>query len=183
MASEEPQTPVDAGVPAEPSLPKLSPADFRAYNRLAEHMDYFHNHFRHSWNVLYTAASEQRRPQGMSIRQFLQIGLQLISHLETHHSIEEHYVFPELARKMPKFRDTESLIGQHRQIHKGLEELEKYLEGCRNGETELRMEELKKVMDGFGKVLWEHLDDEVKELGAENMRKFWTKEEMRMLQM
>jgi len=117
----------------------------------------------------------------MSIRQFLQTGLQLVSHLETHHSIEENYFFPNLARKMPKFRDKDHLIGQHRQIHKGLEELETYLDSCRTGERELRLDELKKIMDGFGKVLWQHLDDEVKELGAENMRKFWTKDEMRSL--
>jgi hemerythrin-like domain-containing protein len=167
----------------EETLPALSVQDYKLYNKLAEHMEYFHNHFRHSWTLLYTACEENHRPQGMSIRQFLQIGLQLISHLETHHSIEEHYVFPNLAKKMPKFRQKDHLINQHKQIHKGLEEMEKYLDGCRSGETELRLEELKKVRDGFGKVLWDHLDDEVNELKGENMRKFWTKEEMRGVQL
>lgn len=31
---------VDCGKPKE-ELPKLTPAEFRVYNRLAEHMDYF----------------------------------------------------------------------------------------------------------------------------------------------
>lgn len=30
-------------------------------------------------------------------------------------------------------------------------------------------------MDTFGSVLWAHLNDEVVELGAESMRKFWSK--------
>ena len=34
------------------------------------------------------------------------------------------------------------------------------------------------VLDSFGGVLWQHLDEEVEQLGAENMRRFWTLEEM-----
>jgi hemerythrin-like domain-containing protein len=114
----------------------------------------------------------------MSIRQFLSIGLDFCHHLETHHMIEERYFFPELAVKMPLFRQRDHLLSQHAQIHAGLEGFEKYLMDCRRGERELRMEEMKELMDKFGKVLWAHLDDEVEQLGAENMRKFWTREEM-----
>ena len=86
-----------------------------------------------------------------------------------------------LARKMPAFRKELQLLTQHKEIHKGLEKLRDYLEECRTGERELRLDELKEVMDGFGEVLWEHLDAEVKELGAENMKKFWSVEEMRRM--
>lgn len=65
----------------------------------------------------------------------------------------------------------------------GMDRLEAYLMDCRSGEKELRLDEMKKVMDSFGKVLWDHLDDEVRTLGAENMRKYWTQEEMRRLPM
>lgn len=119
----------------------------------------------------------------MSLRQFLSTGLQFCHNLETHHSIEEYHVFPVLAKKMPAFRKELELLTQHKRIHAGLEEFEGYLEQCRGAERELRMEELKAIMDGFGGVLWEHLDQEVKELGAGNMRKYWTLEEMRGLVM
>jgi hypothetical protein len=33
-------------------------------------------------------------------------------------------------------------------------------------------------MDTFGEVLWKHLDDEVEELKAENMRKYWSVKEV-----
>lgn len=115
--------------------------------------------------------------------QFLRIGLDLCKHLDAHHSIEEQYIFPELAKRMPAFRRELELLSQHKKIHAGLEKLEEYLEGCRSGERELRLQELKEVMDGFGAVLWEHMDDEVKELGAENMRKYWSLEEMRRMPM
>lgn len=98
-----------------------------------------------------------------------------------HHSIEETYFFPLLARKMPGFRNQDALLTQHRKIHAGLDKFTAYLEECKSGERELVLKELKVVMELFGEVLWQHLDDEVKELGAENMRKYWTLTEVNML--
>ncbi|CZR59162.1 uncharacterized protein PAC_09054 [Phialocephala subalpina] len=170
----------------EPTLPKLSAADFRVYNSMAEHMDYFHNHFRHSWNLLYSACENNKRPTNLSLRQFLQTGLQFVSHLETHHSIEEAHIFPVLARKMPEFkngRNAAELLRQHKEIHAGMEVLESYLEKCRNGETELELRVLKTKMDSWGEVLWKHLEQEVRTLGAENMRRYWSLEEMRRMPM
>ena len=44
-ATEQPQVPEDA-IATEPQLPQLSPSDFRVYNSMAEHMDYFVGHAR-----------------------------------------------------------------------------------------------------------------------------------------
>jgi hypothetical protein len=79
---------------------------------------------------------------------------------------------------MPIFAPQDHLIKQHEQIHEGLEQLEEYLKACLHGEKEYRNEEMKTVLDRFGKVLWEHLDLEVKMLGAENMRRYWSKDEI-----
>lgn len=111
------------------------------------------------------------------------MGLDFCSHLSTHHSIEEHHIFPLLAKKMPEFRKKEELLKQHRDIHVGMDKLEAYLNDCRRGEADFSLAEMKKLMDSFGAVLWAHLDDEVRTLGAENMRKYWTLEEMRRLPM
>ncbi|KAM0284955.1 hypothetical protein ACHAQH_001642 [Verticillium albo-atrum] len=182
-ASVEPSTTETVSTPepsAEPTLPPLSAADFRAYNSLAVKMDYFHNHFRQTWTMLHTAATTNKRPQGMSIRQFLSEGLSFIQHLEVHHSIEENHFFPQLARKMPEFRGGKAeLLRQHREIHKGMDGLQTYLRACQTGETELQMSVLRGKLDSWGEVLWTHLDQEVKTLGAENMRKYWTVADMR----
>ncbi|KAI1328443.1 hypothetical protein F5Y16DRAFT_369052 [Xylariaceae sp. FL0255] len=184
-------------------LPPLSPAEFRSYNRHAEHMNAFHNHFRQTWNLLYTAASSGKRPSGLSIRGFINTGLQLVSHLETHHGIEEAYIFPHLARKMPEFRtgkeknlppstisgeeekkgkkQAAELLQQHKEIHKGMDGMQEYLRKCLSGEADLEMSVLKEQMDTWGAVLWKHLDQEVKTLGAENMRRYWTLEEMNQI--
>jgi hemerythrin-like domain-containing protein len=101
-----------------------------------------------------------------------------------HHGIEERHIFPVLARKMPKFRkDIESgkMIEQHKVIHKGIDEMNEYFAECQTGVRELRLEQLKEIMDKFGETLWQHLDEEVKELGAENMRKYWKLEELRQI--
>lgn len=183
-------------------------------------MDLFHAHFRSTWDVLYTSASTGRRAQGLSIRAFVNVGLELVSHLEIHHSIEERRVFPVLARRMPEFRtgreraydidppravegtgtgtetETETeegrkrgkkvaaeLLQQHVEIHKGMDGLRDYLSKCLSGETELQMGVLKAQLDTWGAVLWTHLDQEVRTLGAENMRRYWTLDEMRRLRM
>lgn len=105
----------------------------------------------------------------------------MIEHLSTHHSIEERHVFPHLARKMAIFSSSPAqlLVKQHEEIHNGMDKLEKYVKECLSGVRDLRMEEVKNIMDEFGGVLWDHLDREVYELGAERMRKFWSLGEMR----
>jgi hemerythrin-like domain-containing protein len=163
---------------AEPALPKLSAQDFRTYNRLAVMMDAYHNHFRYTWNLLYKTCETGSRPAGMSLRAFISQGLHLCHALTIHHTIEEQHVFPELAERMPAFAPKDHLISQHEAIHEGLEKLGDYLDSCRSGEKELRLPELKTIMDTFGEVLWAHLDDEVRMLGAENMRKYWSKQEI-----
>lgn len=119
----------------------------------------------------------------MSIPQFLYTGLQFCNQLDMHHRIEEQHIFPVLARKMPAFRKELELLTQHKQIHAGLDKLQAYLESCSHGERDLRLSELKELLDTFGEVLWSHLADEVEQLGAKNMRKYWTIDEMKKMPM
>lgn len=119
----------------------------------------------------------------MSIRQFLSLGEQFCHHLTIHHTIEEQHIFPVLAKKMECFQDNQVMLTDHRGIHEGVDKLEAYLHDVKSGEKELDLRELKGVMDSFGSVLWSHLDAEVRNLGAENMRKYWTMEEMRRMPM
>ena len=79
---------------------------------------------------------------------------------------------------MPAFQQEMELLEQHRKIHEGLDELKEYVVGCRLGRRELRLREMKEVLDVFGGTLMQHLDEEVRNLGAENMRKYWSVEEM-----
>ncbi|WDK15325.1 hypothetical protein CGRA01v4_06605 [Colletotrichum graminicola] len=189
-AAEEPQAaataaqPTGQAAPAQPELPPLTPAEFKIYNHMAEKMEYFHNYFRHEWTLLHDAATSGRRPRNMTLKQFLEAGLEFARHLTGHHNIEEVHVFPMLAERMPEFRGGRAeLLRQHKEIHKGLDVFEAYLHSCLNRETELELGVLREKMDGWGAVLWTHLDQEVATLGAENMRRYWTKEEMGRMRM
>ncbi|KAK2590431.1 hypothetical protein QQS21_011878 [Conoideocrella luteorostrata] len=166
----------------KPDLPPLTDHEFKIYNRMADHMNQFHNYFRQCWTRLYKAASTSRRPENLTLKQFLSEGISFAEHLNRHHSIEEAHIFPLLAKRMPEFDHSKGhLVKQHKQIHDGLDEFEKYVRGCHRGEADFEMAVLKEKMDTWGDVLWEHLDEEVRMLGAERMRAVWSKEEiMRM---
>lgn len=84
---------------------------------------------------------------------------------------------------MPAFRWELELLTQHKEIHKGMDKMEAYLDDCKVGKRDLRMEVLKEIMDSFGTVLWEHLSDEVRQLSPDNMRKYWSLEEVKRLPM
>ncbi|KAB8220980.1 hypothetical protein BDV33DRAFT_202947 [Aspergillus novoparasiticus] len=179
---------VPSAMNEQQTLPPLSAQDFKVYNRGAEKMDYFHGFLRRSWNLLWDATTSGRRPASMTMKQFITEGLRFAEHLEIHHGIEETHIFPYLAKKMPEFRtgrdrQAAELLRQHQEIHNGLEGFRDYLERCLHGEEELRLDVLRRKMDGWREVLWTHLDQEVKTLGAENMRRYWTKEEMARIPM
>lgn len=117
----------------------------------------------------------------MTLKQFIDEGLRFVEHLTAHHNIEERHIFPILGSRMPEFRG--DLQAQHAEIHAGLDRFGDYLRGCRKGEQELELGVLKEYMGTWGNVLWTHLDEEVKTLGAENMRKYWSKDEMMRMPM
>ncbi|KAK1749373.1 hypothetical protein QBC47DRAFT_395926 [Echria macrotheca] len=185
-----------ASVPVGPELPPLTADQFRVYNRLAVQMEYFHDHFRKTWTTLHTAATTRRLPPRLTTRTLLDEGLHLVRYLTAHHDIEESYLYPILARKMPQFRDAVSspsskhnkkkgteceLIRQHRMIHEGMDDFEAYLRACKDKTEEFDFDVLREKMDTWGEVLLKHLDEEVKELGAETMRRYWTVDEMRSI--
>ncbi|KAK1997325.1 hypothetical protein LX36DRAFT_578669 [Colletotrichum falcatum] len=157
----------------------MTPSEFDTYNRLAVMMDKFHGYFRRTWKRLYNACTAPDGTRQMTDDQVIREGLFLSYRLTKHHHIEESSLFPFLARKMPQFRGDGSLLAeQHRQMHGGLEEFQRYLESCRTRKSRLELQVLKGKMDSWGEVLLLHLDQEVDVLGAENMKKYWTLEEM-----
>lgn len=165
-------------------LPPLSRADFQAYNSMATHMDHFHNNFRRTWTQMYNACGEGAS-QPLSAPRLISLGLSFVSHLEVHHNIEEMHIFPVLATRMDVFKagSDSGPLDDHKKIHVGMDRLEAYLRQCQSGERSLRREEVKDILDSFSEVLWSHLDDEVRQLGAENMRKYWSKAEMARMPM
>lgn len=176
-----------------PPPQKLTAAEFTTYNYLAEFMDHFvrtpsspaptltplqHRGFRQQWTLLHTACASSALPAGMTARQFVAAGQRFAAHLTLHHNIEESTLYPRLARRMAAFQASVGLLDQHRAIHAGLDVFLAYVDECERGERALDLAALGAIMDGFGDVLWEHMDEEVAALGADEMRKHWTLAEM-----
>ena len=84
---------------------------------------------------------------------------------------------------MPAFQKELELLTQHKEIHRGMDKMEAYLNDCKAGKRDFQMGELKDIMESFGTVLWSHLSDEVAQLSPDNMRKYWSLEEVRRLPM
>ncbi|KAF3801509.1 hypothetical protein GCG54_00014724 [Colletotrichum gloeosporioides] len=153
------------------------------FSDLSSNSDVFsvqHNHFRRTWKRLQDSTIPPvDGPPKMTDDQIVREGLFFCYRLTNHHNIEERSLFPMLAQKMPEFRgDNAVLLEQHWGIHHGLEDLQQYLEKCRSRKTKLDLAILRSKMEPWGHVLLLHLDLEVEMLGAENMRKYWTREEM-----
>ena len=130
--------------------------------------------------MLYSSVSnEETAPatKPLTAKRLIEVGMEFVDHLTLHHTIEEQHLFPVLAKRMPGFKPGAFAYTQHKGIHEGLDKLEAYLKDCRRGQRELRREELKEVLDSFGGVLWQHLDEEVAELAPEKMKAAFTLEE------
>lgn len=153
-----------------------SAADFRIYNRLADEMSYYHSYLRQNWDELYAGTAPNSMVPGDHV---IRVGIQFCNHLKAHHDIEEAIWFPILAEKMKGFQEGEFAKLQHEEMHKGLDVLLPYLTDCKVGRQDYRREQVRDIMYSFGTILWNHMDDEVRELQAENMRKYWTVDEMR----
>jgi hemerythrin-like domain-containing protein len=120
----------------------------------------------------------------MTLRQFLNHAEQFIHYLEVHHSIEEQVLYPQLAHKLSHFDPKNgALVGQHKEIHEGMDGLDKYIKDCKAGRADFSLAGLKEKMETWGDILWTHLDEEVEALGAAHIHKAFTREELMRIRM
>ncbi|KAJ9094933.1 hypothetical protein QFC21_005725 [Naganishia friedmannii] len=166
----------------------LSAQELREWNHMAEGMEYYHNHFRHSFDTIYEMADGKFHSHGMTLQQYLRQASSLYSHLETHHQIEERHIFPILAKKMPQFkagaRESGEHLKSHKQIHNGMDKYAALLNKYATDSTSYSPTELKENMDSWRDVLFKHLAEEVEDLSGESMRKAgWTLNEVKAMPM
>ncbi|KAG8706964.1 hypothetical protein FRC08_000771 [Ceratobasidium sp. 394] len=119
----------------------------------------------------------------MTLPAYLRMITQFHEHLEAHHSIEETYVFPVLAQRMPSFANNERHKNAHKVIHKGLDKLQGLASSWKEDPTTFSPAALRTCMDEFRKPLFTHLEEEVRDLSAENVKKYYTLEELDRLPM
>lgn len=69
----------------------------------------------------------------------------------------------------------------HRLIHAGLDRYMALLASFRKEPMTYSPDSLRACMDSFREVLFQHLDQEVEDLGSKSMLKYWTLAEVRRL--
>lgn len=107
--------------------------------------------------------------------------VELNEHLTMHHGIEEQHIFPVLAKRMPEFRDDHPQ--EHDQIHKGMDRFMNYVNKVKEDPKSYSSDDFRKVLSSWGPALMHHLDAEVYTLRGENLRRYYTLEEVRALPM
>jgi len=156
----------------------LAQSEKKEWNKLADLMDVYHESFRRDFNTLQESADGSFNQRGMSLPMFLNVATSLIRRLDMHHMVEESSLFPMLAQRMPEFSQNEKHKTSHKQIHDGLDKLSALVKKWKKDTTTYSPSELLACLESFREVLFRHLDEEVSDIGGENMRKYWTLDEM-----
>ncbi|KAJ7096270.1 hemerythrin HHE cation binding domain-containing protein [Mycena epipterygia] len=166
-------------------MPDTTDLEERRWNHLSETMSSFHSYFKQEFNTIYELADGSFTKRGLSLSLYLEMAKRLNSHLTMHHTIEERHIFPVLAKRMPEFStETEDAhIDSHKGIHKGLDELSTLVQKFKKEPSTYSPTEMRTCLDGFREVLFTHLDEEVNDLRGENMKKYWTLEELESIPM
>uniref|UniRef100_A0A0W0FH42 Hemerythrin-like domain-containing protein n=1 Tax=Moniliophthora roreri TaxID=221103 RepID=A0A0W0FH42_MONRR len=167
----------------------------KRWNRLSEHMDSFHQWFKEEYNTLYEVRPPQQdtvQPlywypkladgsftnRGLSLSLYLDTARRLNHHLTMHHTIEERHIFPLLATRMKEFSSDSDHLKSHEEIHNGLAKLQDLVIKFKEDPSSYSPGEMRACLDSFREVLFAHLDQEVSDLRGENLRKYWTLEEV-----
>ncbi|KAJ7184438.1 hypothetical protein C8R46DRAFT_1064059 [Mycena filopes] len=150
----------------------------RQWGRFSKDMAGAHAYFKQEFNTIYELADGSFTKRGLSLSLYLQMAQRLNLHLTMHHTIEERDIFPILAQRMPEFSTDDAHINSHKAIHEGLEELTTLITKFKKEPSTYSPEQMRTCLDGFRGVLFAHLDAEVEDLKAENLKKYWKLEEL-----
>ncbi|PXA90846.1 hypothetical protein DMC47_26870 [Nostoc sp. 3335mG] len=167
----------DATRPKIPALPDLKP-----YQREAGlHLRMIHDHLRENMVTLgklieraskgeaseaEIAAETSDMAMVANYRRFGNLCGQYCGVVNTHHSIEDHHLFPVLARQSPEFRAiAERLTAEHVVVHELLERLVSALTALAAEPGEARFNEAKEIYHALERVLLSHLGWEEEAMG------------------
>ncbi|GAA5970018.1 hypothetical protein JCM11641_000235 [Rhodosporidiobolus odoratus] len=153
----------------------------REWDRMSSRMEGFHTHFRLAFKQLFELADGSFEKRGLTLPDFMDVAESFLRHLEGHHGIEERYIFPVLAKRMPQFADEHQ--EEHDTIHEGMYKFEVLVEKYRSEPSSYSPEEFRANLAAWGPVLFYHLNAEVATLKPDILRRYWTLEEVKRLPM
>lgn len=146
-------------------------SDTAAWLAPSRGMAAIHNSFKAQFENNHRLADGTFHTQGMSLAGFLHQARNVSASLDGHHRAEEARIFPILAAKHPAFRPDNDHVKSHRVIHAGLERYNKYIADCVATPGAYNSHKFRAVIDSFKKPLYDHLDQEVRDLEPLNLKK------------
>ncbi|KAF5370877.1 hypothetical protein D9758_002041 [Tetrapyrgos nigripes] len=157
------------------------------WNYMSTTMNSYHQMFKQEFDLLYELADGSFNKRGMSLSSYLDLARRMNQHLTVHHTIEERHIFPHLAKRMKEFSkdpgDGHDHLASHKGIHDGLESLASLVSKYKLDPTTYSPTEMRACLDSFREVLFTHLDQEVADLHGENLKKYFTLEEIESIPM
>ncbi|KAG6832593.1 hypothetical protein H0H92_014429 [Tricholoma furcatifolium] len=140
----------------------------------------FHNWFKEEYKTIHAFADGSFNKRGLSLPRYLDTVVAFNSHLHAHHTIEERFVFPILAKKIPKFAHDaqDGHVRSHQAIHDALQSLLALVTKWRMDPASYSPAEMTEALEGLAGVLFEHLDQEVEDLRGDNLKPYFTLEEI-----
>ncbi|CDR99807.1 uncharacterized protein SPSC_02954 [Sporisorium scitamineum] len=129
----------------------------------------FHEHFRHSVSQISAllttlAPSSPTKNKINKLANVLYLSASLCRSLDTHHTIEERFIFPTLAKKLPQFAHSSQHTREHAQMHHALEGLEKYVEEVGRNLRAGKLKNGEQLEDVFDHAKMVRLVEELKEV-------------------
>jgi len=141
-------------------------------------MNSFHQWFKDELKVIYESADGSYSARGMSLSMYLDSVHRWRSSLTAHHTTEERFVFPILARGLPQFAPGAEHLDSHKAIHDGLAVLSANLSKWRRDPTSYSPDEMKACLDNIRGALIPHLDQEVEDIKGDNLKPHFRLEEI-----
>lgn len=150
----------------------------RRWNSLSTVMNSFHQWFKDELKVIYDSADGSFNVRGMSLSMYLDTVRRWKASLNAHHTTEEHFIFPVLARELPQFAPGAEHIDSHKAIHDGLDDLANNLMKWRREPSSYSPEVMKACLDNIRTVLIPHLDQEVEDIKGHKLKPHFKLEEI-----
>lgn len=122
-------------------------------------MCHVHNLFLRLLNSIYNQAPHIPKDQPEIVKNFLLYIKFWYDGLHHHHSHEEKSVFPRFEKASGLTGVMEENVKQHELFHDGVDELLSY--ATKTAPENYDGKEVVRIIDGFGHVLREHLNDEI----------------------
>ena len=127
---------------------------------IAQNMAHIHNCLLRCLNAIYVQAPNVSSPQ--DIKDLLQLVSLWHDEIEHHHSTEEEIFFPDVEKLTGQKGIMEGNVEQHHLFEPGMAALKKY--ATQTTVEEYDATKLQAVIDSFGDILQQHLNDEIQTL-------------------